>query len=311
VLRVDLFDLHCDTASCLLERGESIADGSYQVTLDKAAVWGRWAQVFAIFLRDGLSPAQARAQYAMQVARFRQEVQRHAGKIALCSTAQQMEDALAVGRCAAVLSVENGSALGGSLDALEVLAQDGVRLLTLTWFGENELGYGSMAGGTLKPFGRAVLKALPQYGIVPDVSHLSDEGVAQVFDVYEGVVVATHSNVRTVTGHCRNLTNAQIGEIVRRKGLIGLNLYRAFLSADASLASCDDAYRHVDAFLTLGAQDALCIGADFDGGGGCNNVAHMAELPHLYEYLLQKNLPRTTVDKIFFENAYRFWQCAM
>ena len=45
-----------------------------------------------------------------------------------------------------------------------------------------------------------------RYGIVPDVSHLSDEGVAEVFECYDGPVVATHSNVRRVTGHHRNLT---------------------------------------------------------------------------------------------------------
>lgn len=151
-------------------------------------------------------------------------------------TARRWPAAFAGGRRAAILSVENGSALEGNLSRLEVFHRDGVRFLTLTWFGENELGFGSLAGGKLKPFGCEVVKKLPEYGIVPDISHLSDEGVAEVFALTDGPLVATHSNVRSQNGHCRNLTNAQIREISARGGLIGLNLCRAFLSENAASA---------------------------------------------------------------------------
>ena len=188
--------------------------------------------------------------------------------------------------------------------------RDGVRFLTLTWMGENELGCGGEAGGPLTEFGRAVVRALPQYGIVPDVSHLSDEGVADVFECYDGPVVATHSNVRRVTGHHRNLTEKQIREIVRRGGLIGINLCSAFLSSDRMRACSDDVYRHLDVFLSLGAQDTVCFGTDFDGAHVPEDIRDIGGIPRLYGYLLARGLPETVLNKVFFENAWGFWKRA-
>ena len=167
---------------------------------------------------------------------------------------------------------------------------------------------GGEAGGPLTEFGRAVVRALPQYGIVPDVSHLSDEGVAEVFECYGGPVVATHSNVRRVTGHHRNLTEKQIREIVRRGGLIGINLCSAFLSSDRMRACSDDVYRHLDAFLSLGAQDTVCFGTDFDGAHVPEDIRDIGGIPRLYGYLLARGLPETVLNKVFFENAWSFWK---
>ena len=75
-------------------------------------------------------------------------------KVLPCRTASDVEAAWAQNKTAAILTVENGSALAGRLDRVEVLARDGVRMLTLTWNGENELGSGSMTGHGLSPFGR-------------------------------------------------------------------------------------------------------------------------------------------------------------
>ena len=151
-----------------------------------------------------------------------------------------------------------------------------------------------------------MVKKLPEYGIVPDISHLSDEGVADVFALSDGPLVATHSNVRSQNGHCRNLTNAQIREISARGGLIGLNLCRAFLSENAASANVDDIRRHMDAFFELGAQDALCFGTDFDGAQVPQDIGDISGVPALYEALL-KHYSQALLDNVFFENAARFF----
>lgn len=305
---MDFFDLHCDTVSRLTEGG-GIADADAHINLEKARTLGRWAQVFAVFVQDNAPGADtAYASYRLQTACFRAQLAANREQIVQCRTAQETKDAFEEGRRAAILSVENGAALGGSLERLAEFQRDGVRFLTLTWMGENELGCGGEAGGPLTEFGRAVVRALPQYGIVPDVSHLSDEGVADVFECYDGPVVATHSNVRRVTGHHRNLTEKQIREIVRRGGLIGINLCSAFLSSDRMRACSDDVYRHLDAFLSLGAQDTVCFGTDFDGAHVPEDIRDIGGIPRLYGYLLARGLPETVLNKVFFENAWSFWK---
>lgn len=305
---MDYFDLHCDTV-LRLAGGESLAEADGQVSLNKAAPLERWAQVFALFVQDS-APGRDTAYdaYRRLYAQFCRQMRIHADRIVQCRTAAELEAAFASGRRAAILSVENGAALGGRLERLAEFARDGVRLLTLTWMGENELGGGSEAGGPLTAFGRAVVRELPRWGIVPDISHLSDEGIADVFQCLDGPVVATHSNVRHVTGHHRNLTRRQIAELVRRGGLIGINLCTMFLSADQASAGCDDVYRHLDAFLAEGAQDTVCFGADFDGARVPSGIGGIAGMPALWEYLLRRGLPEALVRKVFFENALQFWK---
>ena len=305
---MDFFDLHCDTVSRILDGGGDLAHGPYHVDLKKAAAFGRYAQVFALFIDDRNGPEQALDLYRREARVFRCQMELHQDAVMQCRTASDLDEAFAQGKRAAILSVENGSALGGRLETLDEFAKDGVRLLTLTWFGENPLGFGSMEGGRLKPFGRRVLERLPAYGILPDISHLSDEGVADVLERYGGPLVATHSNVRRVTGHCRNLTAGQIREVSRRKGLIGVNLCDAFLSSNAARAGIDDIYRHLSAFLELGAEKTVCFGTDFDGADVPQEVRDLAGIPRIWEYCLSRGLPEPVLADVFFENAYAFWK---
>ena len=73
-------------------------------------------------------------------------------------------------------------------------------------------------------------------------------------------VCATHSNLRALCDHPRNLTDAQAREIFRRGGIVGLNLYPPFLGDAASrlLAQLDRA-------LALGGEDCIGFGFDIDG----------------------------------------------
>ena len=81
------------------------------------------------------------------------QAEQYAGEMRLVRSGEEIDRALTAGCCAAVLAVEGGSALAGRLEHIQTLAQRGVKILTLTWNGENELGYGSGCGESsgLKP----------------------------------------------------------------------------------------------------------------------------------------------------------------
>lgn len=70
------------------------------------------------------------------------QAEQYAGEMRLVRSGEEIDRALTAGCCAAVLAVEGGSALAGRLEHIQTLAQRGVKILTLTWNGENELGYG-------------------------------------------------------------------------------------------------------------------------------------------------------------------------
>ena len=85
---------------------------------------------------------------------FQQQMEAHRDRIAPCQTFSDLERTAGEGRFSAVLTVEGGAALAGRLERVQTLRDAGVRMLTLTWNGPNELGSGHDTAGGLTAFGR-------------------------------------------------------------------------------------------------------------------------------------------------------------
>lgn len=305
-----LIDLHCDTLTCCLEPGrcqDTMDDPEAHLSLSNLPPDTHWCQCFAIFLPDELTGNGAEEFYALHQASFVRQTKRFADRVTACRTAADIESAWAQDKTAALLTVENGSVLGGQLDRVERLAQDGVKAITLTWNGVNELGSGHVSDQGLTCFGRAAIPLMEELGILADVSHLNDTGFYDVLDVARKPFVATHSNARAVCSHKRNLTDHQIREMVDRKCLIGLNYSQRFLRYGGD-ASPDDLRRHVEHFLELGAQDCLALGSDFDGTDLPPWLGSPRDAAGLYDLFRTWGLAPDLCDKILHRNALNFFR---
>ena len=86
-------------------------------------------------------------------------------------------------------------------------------------------------GGGLTPFGKEVVKAMWEVGMVVDVSHLSEAGFWDLVRMGGGPIVASHSNARALCDHPRILTDDQIRAIAGTGGVIGVNFYPPFLTS--------------------------------------------------------------------------------
>lgn len=100
--------------------------------------------------------------------------------------------------------------------------------------------------------------------IAIDLSHTSDNLAYDILNhlTHSGLnipVIASHSNFRNIFKHARNLPDDLVQEIIKRKGLIGINYLRAFLNDTDPNAMTD----HILYGLSHGADDALCFGADY------------------------------------------------
>lgn len=302
------FDLHCDTITRCYDEELNIYNGSQEVSLKKGRCFSAWAQCFAVFVDDNRRGGAAFRYYRDCVSSFKAAAEANRRNLAICRQVKDIKPALAAQKCAGVLTVENAAVLDGKLENVAVLAADGVKMVALTWNGENELGFGSGIGGGLKPFGRAVVTELARQGIVIDLSHLSDEGFDEVLERCEGPVMASHSNLRAVCDHPRNLTDRQFEAIVARGGIVGVNLHLLFLAEDIQTAHRPQAlFAHVDRMLELGGVRAIAFGSDFDGAhmpDFCRNVSH---IPALYGLFIAR-YGEALADRIFFENAYDFFE---
>ena len=307
-----MIDLHCDTLTreqyfAPTPGCSSLDDPASHLALRKMPAGTRWLQCFAIFVPDQLRGEEAIAFFDRYAASFRAQMDALSDRIRPCRTFSDMENAFAEGKFAGMLTVEGGAVLAGRLERIQTIRDAGVRMLTLTWNGPNELGSGHDTPGGLTSFGREAVAELEAQGILADVSHLNDRGFEDLLGVAKKPFAASHSNARAVCGHRRNLPDAFIREMAERKCLIGLNYARSFLS-DEGRGDLDDLYRHVCHFLELGAGDCLALGSDYDGTDIHPDLDSPEKALNIYTYLTDRGVPAETAEGILFANAWRFFR---
>lgn len=303
---MNYFDLHCDTASECYQNRLGLYSNGLHISLEKTEKFGRWAQVFAVWITDELR-GEAAFRHFTAVCRDFKEKLRQAGRDApvLCTDGEALQRANGEGRNMALLSIEGAAALGGELAHLDAAYEEGVRMITLTWNGPNELGDGCMTpqADGLSRFGKEAVRRMGELGVTVDVSHLSEKGFWDVARLARGPFVATHSDSKSVQDHPRNLTDDQFREIVRCGGLVGLNLYAPFVGGAGGIS---DLLRHAERFLSLGGEKTLAIGADFDGCDLHAEIRGVEDMDQLYA-AMRDRFGQKTADDIFFNNAYRFF----
>lgn len=305
------FDLHCDTMTECFLHGKKLRENNLHVSLEKARALEAYGQCFAAWIPDDLRGEAAYQRFCGIADRLGMEAAENEKDMAVCRGPGDLTEARKQKKCGAVLTVENGAALGGRLENIQVFRERGVKMCTLTWNGENELGRGVMAGGSagLTEFGRQAVRGFEEAGIVIDLSHASPELFDDVVAMAGKPLVASHSNAKAVCGHPRNLADGQFTVIKNSGGLVGLNFYKGFLHDRPEEASMADVLRHAEHFLALGGEDVLAMGGDWDGAALPEDMAEgLGVVPELYEMFLRHNYPESLLEKIFYNNAARFFQ---
>lgn len=286
------FDLHCDTITKLFAKKQSLFDGDAQINISKTADIDKWNQVFAIFIPDSLR-GEAAFRYFLDVFDYyKQQMSVNHSKLSVKSNH--------------LLSVEGGAVLAGNIENIEILKEKDVKLLTLTWNGENELGFGMSENKGLKDFGRKCVRELEKSRIVVDVSHLSDAGFYDVAEESTKPFVATHSNSRKVCGHLRNLTDEQFQYISSIGGVVGINFHRPFVTTDGDYISL--LMSHIEHFLSLGGEKSLCIGSDFDGADMDIALDSIDKINTLVDAMRKANYSDSLIEDIMFNNALDFFE---
>lgn len=310
-------DLHCDTILLIwlselngkrLSLRENPGDGTkLHIDLGKLQAGGYALQNFALFTdlkmplsalggnavsisekmpAEGLSSIRSADGYVnpwVQVTEmirvFREEMSANADMISQVRTWRDIEENRRNGRISALLTTEEGGIIGGDLNRLDDLFEAGVRMMTITWNYENELGFPNRlpdhvrddfrqyfrfrpeSGTGLTDFGKEAVYKMVSLGIIPDVSHLSDDGFYDVAGIAKGPFVASHSNARSLCGCSRNLTDDMIRIIGEHGGVIGLNYCPSFLmetdDEEKCFASCEMLAHHARHIMNVGGREVL------------------------------------------------------
>lgn len=287
----ELFDLHCDTVTKAFKENKRLYDSEMHINLKKAGYIEKYRQCFALWLYDSLMGRSAFS-FCMKLIDF------YNGEIS-CLKEQGVTNLMPL------LTIENGSALGGSSESISLFAEKGVRMITLTWNGENEIGQGVGAdsGKGLTPFGKTAVKLMEKENIRIDVSHLNESGFKDVLSVSAVPFAASHSGCYSLVPHKRNLKDWQIKEIINSGGIIGVPYCNTFIEGGK-----EKVYEHICHILYMGGENSVALGSDFDGCDINKELSGIEKVGGLYQYLSESDIGKDITEKIFHINAERFFQ---
>ena len=203
--------------------------------------------------------------------------------------------------------IENGYAIGKDLKNIERFKALDVVYITLCHNGDNDIcdsATGSAEHNGLSRFGREVVGEMNRQGIMVDVSHASEKTFYDVLEVSQAPVIASHSSVKALCNHRRNLSDAQIKALAETGGVIQICFYNLFLSSKGN-ANINTIIRHIDYVANLVGVDYVGIGTDFDGGGGVPGCENASQLFNITIELLRKGYKPDEVKKIWGGNFLR------
>ncbi len=199
----------------------------------------------------------------LALADLRADIRESDGAIVLATTAAEVREAAQGGRFPALLNLEGASPLRGSLAALDLFGELGVRALQLTWNLRNEVGDGVAedASARLTRFGREVVAQANRTGILLDASHL---GQGCFWDLVERAgrpFVCSHSNPAALHAHPRNVSDQQIVAVANAGGLVGIACYPGFFAeAEPTL---EHVLNHVEHALAIAGPGHVGFGPDY------------------------------------------------
>ena len=350
-----VFDMHCDTADRLawqflpddVKRAtgmdfygpgdgddpaacRDLAASRCHISLDKIA-GTPWAQCFACYVPDALSPEQAAGFHDDVMGHLADEVARNEGRVVPVASASQVRDVLegtgdareqiagtafaknaSSPHVAAIHTIENARMFAADLGLVERYAREGLLMASLSWNAAGPLASGHDTHEHVSDLGAQAIAEMERNRVVLDVSHLNDECFDDVCRLSHRPIVASHSNSRAVCGHKRNLTDRQFAEIRERGGVVGLNYCSKFLANDvlegrSEDVSFDEVAAHIEHWLELGGEDVVALGGDLDGASVPSLLDGADKLPAFQE-LLERRFGPTVTAKLCYANALAFFE---
>lgn len=316
-----IIDLHCDTIMALYHNNDiCLKNNSLQIDVNKLIEGNYMAQFFAMFL-----PFKINNIYDVclnMIKRYKEEVELNKEYIDFAYSYNDIINNSKNNKISAILSIEEGGVVEGSIDKLIHLYELGVRMICLNWNYENGIGYPNYGkynsdgkpdyitpnvDNGLTNFGFQMIKKMNELGIIIDVSHLSDKGFWDCINNSTKPIIASHSNARTICKHVRNLTDEMIIALHKNGGVMGMNYCNEFLCDDAKegRSTIKWVVKHIKYIKNLVGVDVIALGSDFDGIDPNIGLKDASMLNDLIKELINEGFNKEEIDKITHKNILR------
>ena len=245
-------------------------------------------------------------------------------------------------------SMENSYAIGDNLANLAAFYSEGVRLAGPVHSRNNQFADSATdkpKWNGLSPLGRNWVTEMNRLGIVIDPSHASDAAFDEMLLLSKTPLLLSHSGAKTTFDHPRNLDDARIRKLAAAGGAICFtSVYLSTLNSDAERMA---AFGELDKLgemtpaeqtdlairtrkldvtqplwsatfetfmagllhtISVAGVDHVCIGADWDGGGGLKGFEDVTDLPKITAALKAKGFSDADIAKLWSGNVLRIMQ---
>lgn len=241
--RVIALDTHDDISPANFTAARNYTQRlSTRVNLPKMEEGGLDAAFFVVYVGqdDDFTPAAYQRAYEEAMAKFH-AIHRLTDSIAperigLATTAAEVRRIAASGRKVALIGVENGYSLGEDLSRVQQFYDLGARYLSLAHNGHSQLSDsntgerdGVWKWHGLSPLGKQVVAELNRVGIMIDVSHPSKASMMQTVALSRAPIIASHSAMRALCDHSRNLDDEQLLALARNGGVVQVVAFNSYV----------------------------------------------------------------------------------
>ncbi len=268
-------------------------------------------------------------------------------KFAMAYTTTDVTQQFGSGKVSLALGMENGTPIEGKLENLQHFYNRGIRYITLAHSESNHIADSSYdlrrKWQGLSPFGKELIVAMNNLGMMIDISHVSDAAFYQTVAISKVPVIASHSSLRRYTpGFERNMDDDMLKALAQNGGVVQINFGSSFVTAMANqygalrkaaaqqagvpdndafdlefrkkhpypFATLETVLDHIDHVVKLVGIDHVGIGSDYDGVGDSLPVGlkDVASYPNLIEGLLKRGYQDADIEKILSGNLLRVWR---
>lgn len=277
-----------------------------------------------------------------QIALMRDILKRHADVFRPGLAASDVATAKAEGRIALFMTIENGSAIDGELEALDAYYDLGVRLMTLCHNGTHEWcdsATDAPKHNGLSDFGKDVIRRMNRLGMVVDLAHVSPKVMHDTLDVSSAPVVWSHSNAFSLCDHPRNVPDDVLDRVAGNGGVVMATFVPDFISqasrdwhkpakdqygktpegtdyakAEAEIerragpkpkATLPDYCDHLDYLAKRIGHDHVGIGSDFFGWINPDGLEDTSVFPALFAELIRRGWSESDLEKLAGGNTIR------
>jgi membrane dipeptidase len=335
--------------------------GTRQVDIPKMVEGGLDVAFFIVYVGQGPRTAQGNERAKeLALTKFRairrMAEEMHPDKIAIAYRPDHVERILRSGRRVAAIGIENGYVIGRDLTLIRRYYDLGARYMTLTHGGHNDIGDSATPRadepaaehGGLSAFGREVVDRMNRVGMMVDVSHVAKSTSLDAMSLSRAPVIASHSGVRAVNDHPRNMDDEQLLALKRNGGVIQVvalgefvktspgrraaaqaiyqelgvtrgrdmtpeqrtELRRRMAEVDQRFppATVQDFVDHIDYAVRLIGIDHVGISSDFDGGGGVVGWSDASESFNVTLELVRRGYSEAQIRKLWGGNLLRVWR---